>query len=163
MNDQPAPDWDPKSNEALRDQRATYDDLRRRCPVAHSEFLGWSLFRHEDVTRALNDHETFSNVVSQHLTVPNGMDPPEHTAYRRLIDPYFSPERMTAFEPVCRAIVVKLIQEISARGAVEFMADAALPFAEQVQCASSRLASRVVRTVGKLDPQEPRRNPCAGS
>ena len=135
MNNQPSPDWDPKSNEALLDQRATYDDLRRRCPVAHSEFLGWSLFRHEDVTRALHDHETFSNAVSQHLSVPNGMDPPEHTAYRRLIEPYFSPERMTAFEPVCRAIVVKLMQEVSARAEVDFMADAALPFAEQVQCA----------------------------
>jgi len=135
MNAQHLPDWDPKSKEVLRDQRAAYDDLRRRCPVAHSESLGWSLFRHEDVTRALHDHETFSNAVSQHLTVPNGMDPPEHTAYRRIIEPYFSPERMTAFEPVCRDIVVRLVRDLSSRGEVEFMTDVALPFAEQVQCA----------------------------
>jgi len=135
MNDQHLPDWDPKSKEVLRDQRAAYDDMRRRCPVAHSESLGWSLFRHEDVTRALHDHETFSNAVSQHLMVPNGMDPPEHTAYRRTIEPYFSPKRMTAFEPVCRDIVVKLVRDLSSRGEVELMADAALPFAEQVQCA----------------------------
>jgi cytochrome P450 len=135
MNNQPPPDWDPKSNEVRRDQRAAYDEMRRRCPVAHSEFMGWSLFRHTDVNRALNDHETYSNAVSQHLSVPNGMDPPEHTAYRRIIEPYFSPERMTAFEPVCRAIVAKLMLDVSARGEVEFMADAALPFAEQVQCA----------------------------
>jgi cytochrome P450 len=63
----------------MRDQRTAYDGMRRRCPVASSEFLGWSLFRHEDVTRALHDHETFSNAVSQHLSVPNGMDLPEHT------------------------------------------------------------------------------------
>jgi cytochrome P450 len=44
--------------------------------------------------RALLDHETFSNAVSQHLTVPNGMDPPEHTEYRKLIEPYFSEQRM---------------------------------------------------------------------
>lgn len=135
MNNHPPPDWDPKSNEVRRDQRAAYDEMRRRCPVAHSEFMGWSLFRHTDVNRALNDHETYSNAVSQHLSVPNGMDPPEHTAYRRIIEPYFSPERMTAFEPVCRAIVAKLMLDVSARGEVEFMADAALPFAEQVQCA----------------------------
>lgn len=135
MNNQHPPDWDPKSNEVLRDQREAYDDMRRRCPVAHSEFLGWSLFRHEDVTRALHDHETFSNAGSQHLSVPNGMDPPEHTAYRRIIEPYFSLERMTAFEPVCRDIVVRLVRDLSSRGEVEFMADAALPFAEQVQCA----------------------------
>lgn len=134
MTDQPAPDWNPKSKEVTRDQRAAYDDLRRRCPVAHSEFMGWSLFRHEDVTRVLHDHKTFSNSVSQHLSVPNGMNPPEHTAYRRIIEPYFSPERMTAFEPVCREIVVKLVRDAVARSEVEFMADAALPFAAQVQC-----------------------------
>lgn len=135
MNDQHPPDWNPKSDDVSRDQRAAYDDLRRRCPVAHSEFLGWTLFRHEDVTRALHDHETFSNAVSQHLSVPNGMDPPEHTAYRRIIEPYFAPERMAAFEPVCRRIVVELVRGLPARGEVEFMADVARPFAEQVQCA----------------------------
>ena len=135
MNDQPPPDWDPKSNEVMRDQRAAYDEMRRRCPVAYSEFLGWSLFRHEDVTRVLLDHETFSNAVSKHLSVPNGMNPPEHTAYRRIIEPYFSTERMATFEPVCREIVTKLVRDLLARNEVEFMADAALPFAELVQCA----------------------------
>lgn len=135
MNDQPPPDWDPKSSEAMRDQRAAYDDMRGRCPVAHSGFMGWSLFRHEDVTRVVHDHETFSNAVSRHLSVPNGMDPPEHTACRRITEPYFSPERMTAFEPVCHGIVVKLVRDLAALGQVDFMTDVALPFAEQVQCA----------------------------
>ena len=111
----PAPDWDPTAPEVLRDQRAAYDAMRRRCPVAYSEFLGWSLFRHEDVLRVLLDHETFSNAVSRHLSVPNGMDPPEHTAYRRLIEPFFSAERVAAFEPVCREIAANLTRLLSAR------------------------------------------------
>ena len=90
-------DWNPRSENVLEDQIAAYDDMRHRCPVAHSEYLHWSLFRHADVVRALNDHETFSNVVSSHLSVPNGMDPPQHTGYRRLIEPYFNPQRMAAF------------------------------------------------------------------
>jgi hypothetical protein len=47
--------------------------------------MQWSLFRHGDVLRALNEPETFSNVVSNRRTVPNGMDPPEHsrTGWRR--------------------------------------------------------------------------------
>jgi cytochrome P450 len=132
---QPQPDWDPTSPEVRHDQRAAYDEMRRRCPVAHSEFMGWSLFRHEDVTRVLHDHKTFSNAVSQHLSVPDGMDPPEHTAYRRLIESYFSTERMTVFEPICRGIAVKLIENLMAYEEVEFVAGAALPFAAQVQCA----------------------------
>ena len=86
MNDKVKSDWDPRSEAVLRDSRAAYDEMRERCPVASSEFMQWSLFRHEDMTRVLHDHETFSNAVSQHLTVPNGMDPPEHTAYRRIVE-----------------------------------------------------------------------------
>lgn len=129
------PDWDPRSEDVLRDQRAAYDGMRERCPVAWSEFMQWSLFRHEDVARVLDDHETFSNAVSQHLSVPNGMDPPEQTAYRRVIEPYFAPERMAAFEPACRDIAAALVREALARGTVELMAQVALPFAVRVQCA----------------------------
>ena len=39
------PDWDPMSDWVLEDQVAAYDEMRRRCPVAYSEALGWSLFR----------------------------------------------------------------------------------------------------------------------
>ena len=135
MSDKFKPDWDPRSEDVLRDQRAAYDEVRERCPVAYSEFMQWSLFRHEDITRVLHDHETFSNAVSQHLSVPNGMDPPEHTAYRRIIEPYFTPQRMDAFEPSCREIAANLVQNALASGEVELMADLALPFAVRVQCA----------------------------
>lgn len=131
----PAPDWDPVSPEVLRDQRAAYDDMRRRCPVAYSKLMGWSLFRHADVLRVLLDHEAFSNVVSRYPSVPNGMDPPEHDAYRRIIDPYFSVKRMTAFEPVCRKITAQLLRSPNAGAEVEFISAVARPFAVQVQCA----------------------------
>jgi cytochrome P450 len=135
MNNEHLPDWDPTSEEVTQDQRAAFDAMRRRCPVAHSEGQGWSLFRHEDVMRVLLDHETFSNAVSQHLSVPNGMDPPEHTAYRRIIEPYFCPERMKAFEPVCHGVVQQLVNDLPAREEVEFMSEVAQLFAVRIQCA----------------------------
>ena len=132
------PDWNPASAEVLRDQRAAFDAMRERCPVAHSEFLGWSVFRHADVLRVLNDPATFSSVVSRHLSVPNGMDPPEHTAYRQLIEPYFEPERMAAFAPACRQIaatqVASLLGPQDAEAEVELMDALAHPFAVRVQC-----------------------------
>jgi len=128
-------DWDPTSPDVQRDQRSAYDDMRRRCPVAYSDFMGWSLFRHADVTRVILDHNIFSSAASQHVSVPSGMDQPEHTVYRRIIEPYFSPERMKAFEPVCRKIAVERVRNLPVRGEVEFMAEVALPFAVQVQCA----------------------------
>ncbi len=134
-SDRPIPDWDPTSPAVQRDQRAAFDDLRRRCPVAYSELLGWSLFRHEDVQRVLLDPKTFSNAVSQHLSVPNSMDPPEHTSYRRIIERYFSSGQMTCFEPVCRRIAARLAKKLTQQNEVEFITAVALPFAVQAQCA----------------------------
>ncbi|WP_426207431.1 cytochrome P450 [Massilia sp. TWP1-3-3] len=133
MTSEPKNDWDPRGEAALGDQIAVYDDMRQRCPVAHSDYLHWSLFRHEDVARVLDDHDSFSNHVSRHLSVPNGMDPPEHTAYRRILDPYFSAQRMDAFEPACRGIAAKLVSQMAAREETDLMAQFAQDFALQVQ------------------------------
>lgn len=128
-------DWDPRSEAVLKDQMATYDDMRRRCPLATSRYGYTSLFRHADVMHVLTDHETYSNAVSRFPSVPNGMDPPEHTAYRRLIEPYFEPLQMEAFAPVCREVAVRLVQALPEQARVELMADFAQIFALQIQCA----------------------------
>jgi hypothetical protein len=77
-------DWDPLAPKVLANPSAAFDDLRRGCPVAYSEKLGGHFFD-TDVLRVLYDTQTFSSVVSSHLAVPSGIDPPTHTAYRRLI------------------------------------------------------------------------------
>lgn len=135
MEHEHQPDWDPSSEETRCNQEAAYDEMRKRCPVAHSRQWGWSLFRHRDVMQVLLDHETFSNAVSQHLSVPNSMDPPEHSPYRRIIESYFTPARMNAFEPTCREIARDLVAGLSTRGQVEFINEIAIPFAASVQCA----------------------------
>ena len=112
----PQDDWDPRSPAVLQDQLAAYDEMRGRCPVAHSEYLGWSLFRHADVLQVVEDHETFSNVVSTHLNVPDGMDPPEHTVYREMVDRYFTTELVDAFEVECRRVVVELLGDLPRDG-----------------------------------------------
>jgi cytochrome P450 len=134
MSDEPRGDWDPTSAAVQRDQRAAYDAMRERCPVAYSELLGWSLFRHADVMRALHDPQVFSNAVSAHPAVPNGMDPPQHTAYRRIIEPYFAADRMAAFEPPCRDIAVRLLQPLLGAGEVELVGAFSDRYAVQVQC-----------------------------
>jgi hypothetical protein len=55
VNEASRADWDPRSASVQNDQLAAYDDMRRRYPVAHSEYLHWVLFRHEDVMRATVD------------------------------------------------------------------------------------------------------------
>lgn len=127
-------DWDPRSPEVFADQIGAYDRMRETCPVAHSDYLGWSLFRHADVLRVLGDHETFSNVVSRHPSVPNGMDPPEHTLYRQMIEPYFAPDRIAAFEPVFRRIARELVDQLAANPSSDVIRDFAEPYAVRIQC-----------------------------
>ncbi len=135
MTDNQTPsDWNPRDDSVLRDQRHTYDELREKCPVAHSEFLGWSLFRHEDIAGVLADPEIYSSA-SHHLAIPNGMDPPEHTLYRHLLEPYFTAERMESFAPRFRKIAGDLLRELTERSDVEFVSEFAEPFSLESHCA----------------------------
>ncbi|WP_104084071.1 cytochrome P450 [Cryobacterium sp. Y11] len=125
--------WDPRSPAVLRDQIAAYDELRGRCPVAHSDFLGWSILRHDDVVRVLDDPEKFSNALPHRLTVPNGMDQPEHTEFRRIHDRYFTPDLMDALEPSCRQIAAHLVDGLTRRVPIDLMPALAEIFALRVQ------------------------------
>ena len=126
-------DQDVRAPEVPGDQIADFDELRARCPVAHHDQLGLLVLRHDEVSRVLQDHHTFSNVVSARLTVPNGMDPPVHTEYRRVNDRYFRPDLMAAFEPTCRRIAVELVDALPSEVAVDVMDHLARDFALRVQ------------------------------
>lgn len=135
MSDTCQADWDPRAPSVQDDQLHAYDELRGRCPVAFSDYLQWSLLRHADVVRVLNDHATFSNAASRHLSVPNAMDPPEHTRFRRIIEPYFNAAAMAEFAPRCRAIAEGVVNRLPHDGPVEAMAEMGQNFALEIQCA----------------------------
>ena len=132
-----SPDWNPEQDALTQDQRAAYDTQRERCPVSFSDYFQWSLFKHADVSLALLDHQRFSNQVSNYISVPNGMDEPEHTPYRRLIEPYFGAEQMAIFKPVCQAIAAELVDGllVDAKAGVDIISKLGEPFAARIQCA----------------------------
>lgn len=134
MNEEQHDDWNPLDASILKDQRRAYDEMRERCPVAHSEFMGWSLFRHEDIAIVLADPETYSNV-SQFLAIPNGMDPPVHGRYREALAPNFDREQMARVEPRAREIAAILLGPMLSGGEVEFIDAFATPFALKTLCA----------------------------
>jgi cytochrome P450 len=127
-------DWDPGDNSILGNQRESYDHIRKTCPVAHSDFLSWSLFRHRDVEEVLADPKIYSNA-SKHRAVPNGMDPPEHTRYRRAIDPFFTPERVAAFESDARRLAADLVESVKSRPTIEFASQFSGPYCSRSLCA----------------------------
>lgn len=103
MSDRHPADWNPSAPEVLADQRHACDAMRELCPVAHSDAMDWSLFRHADVCTVLADPDTYSNS-SRHHAIPNALNGREHALARKALAPLFSAERMAATEPACREI-----------------------------------------------------------
>jgi cytochrome P450 len=64
------------------------------------------------------------------------MDPPRHTVYRRsVLERYFEPERVEAFEPLCRDISADLVSGLERAAEINLVTRLARLFAVRVQCA----------------------------
>ena len=140
-----ATDFDHTDPQWVADPYPIWDELRSRCPVAHSERYGgtWLPLRHEDVAAVAYDTEHFTSrsvVVSEvrpgpeDLPAPIGTappitsDPPFHALARRLLLPAFSPKRIRALEPLTRELCVELLDATAGRPVV----DAAVDYAEHI-------------------------------
>ena len=128
-------DWDPRSEAVLKDQISAYDEMRKKCHIARSAHGYTSVFKHADVLNIVNDHNTFSSQVSRYISVPNGMDIPEHTVYRDLINPYFTNQEIDKFIPHIETISNDLVKTLPQDGVIEFVSGFAQIFAVHVQCA----------------------------
>ncbi|HEU4623873.1 MAG TPA: cytochrome P450 [Steroidobacteraceae bacterium] len=91
----------------------------------------WALLRYADVKRAAADFKTFitsvQNVVPKVAFTgrrpPLHLDPPEHTPYRRALNPLLSAERVAALEPTVRRIVIELLTPLIERGSGDICTD----------------------------------------
>jgi cytochrome P450 len=134
VSDHPPQDWNPRASEVLTDQRDTYDAMRERCPVAYSDAMKWSVFRHADVMAVLDDPDTFINS-SRHLAIPNSMNGEEHAIHRAELAPYFTDEEMQAVEPRCRAIATEVIGALDLSFPVDAVTEIVEPIALRTMCA----------------------------
>jgi cytochrome P450 len=122
-------DFDPLAAENLNSAHDLYRDLRGRCPVAHSNAWNgfWALLRYQDVVSALRQPETFitsvQNVVPKVAFTgrrpPLHFDPPDHTPYRRALNPFFTEKKMQRLEPAVRAITIRLLEPLIEAGGGE--------------------------------------------
>ncbi|MFB0610705.1 cytochrome P450 [Aurantiacibacter poecillastricola] len=103
-----------------------YERLRRECPVAHTDSLGgfWVLTRYDDVKRAASDSDVF--ITSRQNVVPKiaytgrrpplHLDPPEHTPYRKTLNPLLAKERAEGFAERTRELSRELLAPMVANG-----------------------------------------------
>ena len=119
------------------------DDLRQRCPIAHTERFGgaWLPTRYKDVSAIAYDTERFSSrqiIVSNFRSPrdiapvgeapPISSDPPFHHDARKLLLGGFTKKEVAKQEPATRAFCHALIDEFAGRDLV----DAARDYAQHI-------------------------------
>jgi len=138
-------DFDHTDPKWVADPYPIWEDLRQKCPVAHSDRYGgtWLPVTHEYVSEVAYDTEHFTSrsvVVSEvrpgpeDLPAPIGLappitsDPPFHSIARRMLLPAFGPKPIAALEPFTRDLCRQLLDETA--GQATF--DAAVEFAQHI-------------------------------
>ncbi|MEO5926248.1 MAG: cytochrome P450 [Bryobacteraceae bacterium] len=126
-------DFDPMAPETLTSAHEEYARMRRECPVAHSTaFNGfWSMFRYDDVVDSLRQSDVFitsvQNVVPKVAFTgrrpPLHFDPPDHTPYRRALNPFFTEAKMRKLEPQVHRHVAELLEPLIESGGGEVCAE----------------------------------------
>jgi hypothetical protein len=119
------------------------DDLRQRCPIAHTERFGggWLPTRYEDVAAIAYDTDRFSSraiimtnfrpppeLAPVGVVPPISSDPPFHHDARKLLLPAFTKTAVTRQEPATRAFCHSLIDALAGQDVV----DAARDYAQHI-------------------------------
>ncbi len=139
-----ATDFDHTHDDYAAAAPAIWDDLRDRCPVAHTDRFGgaWLPTRHEDVSAIAHDttHFTSNSVIvsdfKPNVPAPVGFappitsDPPFHDVARRLLLPAFSPKAIRPLEETTRALCRSLIDDLLASG--DDVVDAATAYSQHI-------------------------------
>jgi cytochrome P450 len=115
-----------------------------QLPMADDRGVGWKtlrdagpvvfmnghyyLTRREDVLAALRNPKLFSSQILQPPgsplpVVPLAFDPPEHTRYRKILQPFFSPHALSKSRPVLERHAADMIGAFAGQGKCEVMAD----------------------------------------
>ena len=134
-----ATDWNHFDPQWVEDPFPIWDDLRSRCPVAHSmryEDGAYFPSRYDDVREIAYDSEHFSSrrVIVRERKIdimpnpPITSDPPEHTPARKVLLPAFTPQAVAKLEPGTRALCRELLDAIGDAPAC----DAALQYSQHI-------------------------------
>src|SRR5437764_13488775 len=110
-----------------------FRDKRKEAGLFEAEFQGEEvpmILRHEDVRHAAKNWKTFSSDAPFRVPIPSEeevrtmrqlpieTDPPEHTEYRAIVEPFFQRAKRTGVIAKVEALVDEKLTEALARGTV---------------------------------------------
>ncbi len=142
-----ARDFDPYPSHFLEHEFETYDLLRKHLPVARSEAMGsaslgarpggWVVTRYADASEILRNPADYSNQTQNYPVrpwIPQAVDPPLHTSYRRILNPWFTVEAMAKLEPHLQQYAEELVGAMLEKDAFDFVTEFADPFPTVIFC-----------------------------
>jgi cytochrome P450 len=115
-----------------------YRKARDAAAIVPGPLGGFEVMRRAEVDFALQHPEIFSSAmeaVDLGQTVPLiplQVDPPDHSKYRKLLDPIFAPKQMNLIEPDIARLVNELIDAFIDSGSCEFTTALAEPLPSSV-------------------------------
>jgi cytochrome P450 len=119
-----------------------FEKKRKESGVLSCDFQGESvpmILRHEDVRKAAKDWKTFSSDAPFRVPIPSEedvrtmrqlpieTDPPDHTDYKEVVEPFFRRAKDPAVVARVEALVGELILGAAGRESVEVVREFALP------------------------------------
>ena len=117
------------------------DDLRETSPAFYNTYGPgyWIFTRHDEVRDIYRDPDLFS---SESITpwepepvyrfIPTQIDRPDHVQYRRILNPWFSPDAVNNVAPAARELCRTLVEETAPRGRCNVVSEFALRFPTEV-------------------------------
>ena len=158
-----ATDFDIFDSDYVKDPAPVWDDLRERCPVAHTTRWGGAYMatRYDDLQELVRKVPELSNRSPAVVPPPPEMreemiaevkmygtenppitaDPPEHKPYKQLILPFFTPAATESYRPYTEDLCHELIDGFIKNGTC----DAAADYAQQIP-------PRVIARILGIDP-----------
>jgi cytochrome P450 len=143
-------DFDIFDADYVRDPSPVWNELRAKCPIAHTERWGgaWMATRYEDLRELVRMVPELSSRSPAVVPLPPEMreeaiaevkmygtenppitaDPPEHKPYKQLILPFFTPSAVEAYRGFTEDLAHRLIDKVIAKG----ICDAAEDYAQQI-------------------------------
>ena len=119
-----------------------FREARQKGPVLKCMFQGESipmLLRHHDVREACKDWKTFSSDAPFRVPIPSEEEvrtmrqlpietnPPEHTEYRAIVEPFFQRAKLPEMIAKVESLIDEKLSEAMARDEVEIVEQFALP------------------------------------
>jgi cytochrome P450 len=161
-------DFDFNSPDLAENPYPVYEEMRSRCPVAHSTQLGWVVSGYQEAYEATCDHETFRSDWGAKAPIPANLprtaepehsdfmtyttfnllpievDPPLHGPYRKILQSMFASRAVQeAWTSDAQRIADELIDAIAGRTEVEFVTEFSMP-----------MSGRMLATAAGIDEAE---------